>query len=220
MSAVAENYAAALATARPVSTLCTSARFVVLDTETTGLDPRSDRLISIGAVAWVAGEVRVDDTFEVVMPIAYNKAAVTLHGITRDASQNGLAEADALAAFLDYLGSGVMVAHHLNHDWRMLAYAAREHHGVELANARVDTAVLADRLLEAGAFGVAEPAGTSLDALCARFGLIPHDRHTAAGDAFLTALVFQRLAVMAMRRGWERVSDLMLEEDDDARNGS
>jgi CBS domain-containing protein len=41
----------------------------------------------------------------------------------------------------------------------------------------------------------------SLDALCGLFGVVPHDRHTAAGDAFLTAQVFQRLLRLAARCG-------------------
>jgi DNA polymerase-3 subunit epsilon len=41
----------------------------------------------------------------------------------------------------------------------------------------------------------------TLDALCTMFGVIPHDRHTAAGDAFITAQVFLRLLRLASRFG-------------------
>ena len=41
----------------------------------------------------------------------------------------------------------------------------------------------------------------TLDALCERFGVIPHDRHTATGDAFITGQVFQRLLRLAARNG-------------------
>ena len=45
-----------------------------------------------------------------------------------------------------------------------------------------------------GAFhGLPMAAGFSLDALCNMFGVVPHDRHTAGGDAFLTAQIFLRL---------------------------
>jgi DNA polymerase III epsilon subunit-like protein len=39
-------------------------RFVVLDTETTGLDPRRDRIITMGAIGFRNGELRLDDVFE------------------------------------------------------------------------------------------------------------------------------------------------------------
>ena len=41
----------------------------------------------------------------------------------------------------------------------------------------------------------------TLDALCDLFGVIPHDRHTASGDAFITAQVFLRLIRLASRHG-------------------
>ena len=41
----------------------------------------------------------------------------------------------------------------------------------------------------------------TLDALCEMFGVIPHDRHTASGDAFITAQVFLRLVRLAARCG-------------------
>jgi DNA polymerase-3 subunit epsilon len=41
----------------------------------------------------------------------------------------------------------------------------------------------------------------TLDALCDMFGVIPHGRHTASGDAFLTAQIFLRLRPLALRYG-------------------
>jgi len=210
MSEVAANYARCFEATWLREAVWEPIRFVVLDTETTGLDPRSDRLISIGCVSVLQNEVRLDDSFEVLMPIAYNKAAVTLHGITKDAAQGGVAEPEALATFLDYLRDAVMVAHHLNHDWRMLDHAAEAHHGVRLQNWQVDTALLSNALQEAGAFGDKPLSGNSLDQLCAYFGLVPHDRHTATGDAFLTAQIFQRLLHKAHKLGWNRLADLMV----------
>jgi DNA polymerase III epsilon subunit-like protein len=45
------------------------------------------------------------------------------------------------------------------------------------------------------------PGHLSLDSLADLFGVIPHDRHTASGDAFITALVFLRLLKLASRHG-------------------
>jgi DNA polymerase-3 subunit epsilon len=45
------------------------------------------------------------------------------------------------------------------------------------------------------------PGHLSLDTLADLFGVIPHDRHTASGDAFITALVFLRLLKLASRHG-------------------
>src|SRR5687767_9692472 len=67
-------------------------RFVVLDSETTGLNPRSDRIISIGAVGVLDGEIVLDDSFEALLKVSHNTSAVTVHGLTRDESRSGLEE--------------------------------------------------------------------------------------------------------------------------------
>lgn len=71
-------------------------RFVVLDSETTGLNPRVDRLITIGAVAVQNSEIVVEDSFDALIRIDRNTEAVTVHGVTRDQSLRGMDEAVAL----------------------------------------------------------------------------------------------------------------------------
>lgn len=177
-------------------------RFVVLDTETTGLDPRRDRIITIGAVAVVDGEILLADAFEAMLRIEYNGAAVTIHGITRDEAQDADDEAEAVKAFLEYLGDSVIVGHHIGHDVQMLEAASQRNFGTPVLNRFLDTMDLTLHLEAAGAFfGREVPQGFTLDSLCELFGITPHDRHTAGGDAFLTALVFQRLYRLALRFG-------------------
>jgi DNA polymerase-3 subunit epsilon len=68
---------------------------------------------------------------------------------------------------------------------------------------------LAIALERVGALAAQPDSDFSLDALLRRFEIEPHDRHTAAGDAFLTAQVFQRLLVRAERQGVSTLRDLL-----------
>jgi DNA polymerase-3 subunit epsilon len=191
------------------STPAGEVRFVVLDTETTGLDPRRDKIISIGAVAVREDEIRLDDSFEVLLRIAYNNSSVTVHGITRDEAADGMEEPEALQLFLDYLGDGVIVGHHIGHDIQALDVAAQRHFGRSVNNRWLDTMDLTLRLHDAGAFtGQPMAEGFSLDGLCGMFGIPMHDRHTAGGDALLTARVFLRLLRAARRVGWRTLGPL------------
>lgn len=175
-------------------------RFVVLDSETTGLDPRKDRLITIGAVSVINGEILLDDAYEALLKVQYNTSAVTVHGITRDDSLSGLDEPEALEQFLDYARDGIIVGHHIGHDVDTFNAGYERHFGFQLSNRSLDTMALALVLEEDGAFEGQEPFRSfSLDALCDRFGVIPHDRHTAPGDAFMTAQVFLRLLRLAAK---------------------
>jgi len=184
-------------------------RFVVLDTETTGLDPRRDKIITIGALAVRDGEILLDDAFEVLLKLAYNNSSVTVHGITRDETAGGMEEPEAVAEFLDYLRDGVIVGHHIGHDIQALNCACERHFNLTLRNRSLDTMDLALHLSDDGAFaGRAMAQGFSLDALCEMFGIAMHDRHTAGGDAFLTAQVFLRLLRAAKTVGRHTLASL------------
>ena len=183
-------------------TLIDQVRFVVLDTETTGLNPRTDRIITIGAVAVQNGEILLDDSFEALLKVTQNSSSVTVHGITRDESRMGMEEPEALERFLEYLGDGVIVGHHIGHDIATFDEACDRHWGFRLLNRAVDTMNLALHFDKAGAFRDRPPIKRfTLDGLCDAFGVIPHDRHTASGDAFMTALVFLRLRRFALKYG-------------------
>jgi DNA polymerase-3 subunit epsilon len=184
-------------------------RFVSIDSESTGLDPRKDRIITLAGVAMADGDICLWDQFSVLMPISYNTSAVTIHGITREEAADGVEEPIALDHFLRWLGDGVIAGHHIQHDLTMLNRALVEHFAVELKNVAIDTMEVYIRLKEQGAFAEMEDAvGFSLDALLKVFGIVPHDRHTALGDAYLTALLLQRLLKEAGRRGLWNLDDL------------
>lgn len=177
-------------------------RFVVLDSETTGLNPAVDRLVTIGAVAVLGGEIVLEDSFSALLQIDRNTEAVTVHGITRNQASHGVPEPQAIADFLGYLRDGVIVGHHIGHDIATFDAACQRHWDAKLLNRSLDTMDLTLHLEQAGAFAGRPPIRQfTLDALCTMFGVVPHDRHTAAGDAFITAQVFLRLVRLASRFG-------------------
>ena len=184
-------------------------RFVALDTETTGLDPRRDRLITIGAIAVEDGEIRLDDSFEAMLKLDYNRSSVRVHGITRDEASNGMNEPEALELFLNYLRDGVIVGHHIGHDIQMLNAGYERHFGFRLENRHLDTMDLTLHLRDDGVFAAADVSTEfTLDSLCEMFGIAQHDRHTAGGDAFLTAQVFLRLLRAARKAGRTDVASI------------
>src|SRR5262245_57689574 len=129
-----------------------SVRFVVLDCETTGLNPFYDRIVTIGAVAVRDGEILLEDSYEAMLKLTRHTGAVTVHGVTRDETRRGMEEQDALEMFVDYLKDGVIVGHHIGHDIASLDVACERHWGFHLSNRSVDTMHLAQHLQAAGAF--------------------------------------------------------------------
>lgn len=198
-AARAERYKAAFPDRWDDETPVDQVRFVVFDAETTSTDARSADPVTLGAVVLEEGEIRVDESFEAMIQLRYNSAAVTVHGITREQSLTGLEEEEALLGFLDYLGDAVVVGHHIGFDLKVMSRAIHRCFGFELENRSLDTMEVALLLTQDGV--LEDPGGFSLDALLTLFKITPHDRHTAAGDAFLTAQVFQRLLRRAERAG-------------------
>ncbi len=191
----------------PVETV----RFVVIDTETTGTDPRRDKIITIGALVVCSSEILLDDSFEVMLRLAYNNSSVTVHGITFDEARGGMEESEALELFLAYLRDGVIVGHHIGHDIQALNCACERHFGLSLQNQSLDTMDLTLHLNDDGAFaGKPMTEGFTLDGLCKMFGVTAHDRHTAGGDAFLTAQIFLRLLRAAKAVGRDTLCSLCL----------
>jgi DNA polymerase-3 subunit epsilon len=177
-------------------------RFVAFDSESTGLDPVHDALVSLGAVAVQGGEILLEQAFEAMLKLEFNNSMVMIHGITREESLKGRDEREALLDFLDYLGDGVIVGHHIGHDVAMLNHAMERHFGTKLHNRTLDTMELTLHLERAGQLPKMEgEPNFSFDALCARFSIPPHDRHTAHGDAFLAAQLLLKLLRLAKRAG-------------------
>jgi len=206
------DYRERLAKAWADDTPLAHVRFVVLDCEATGLDTRRHRIVSIGAVAVRECQIDLGDGFEALLRVRFNTAATLVHGITRTETRDGLAEPDALAGLLEYLGNGVIVGHHIGYDLAMIDTALARHagEGAALGNRRLDSADLTRRLAADGAFERgAAPSDLSLDGLCSHFGIVPYDRHTAPGDAFLTAQVLLRLLRIAARHGRGRLGALL-----------
>jgi DNA polymerase III epsilon subunit-like protein len=147
-------------------------RWVVVDVETAGLDPRRATLLAVGAVA--DGTIRLADHFEVVLrqPVASAPANILVHGIGHAAQTGGVPPDIALADYLDYLGDSPLVAFHAT----ALARACRRELGHTFDWRWLDLAYVAPARLP-------RDRRHSLDDWCARFGIVNTQRHHALADA-------------------------------------
>lgn len=176
--------------------------FVVLDTETTGLDPAVDFILSFGAVKISNLTIQISSAVE-WYPISpkNGKETAQIHEILNTKAPIPIAE--FVPKFLEYIGNSIIVGHHVGFDLQMLLKACKAFGLEDFPNPCVDTMNLAIRL-EHGPHAdrtQIKREEYSLDALCTRYGIITEDRHTAAGDAFLTAQVFLKLLALARRKG-------------------
>ena len=171
-------------------------RYVVVDVESSGLDLRRDRLISIGAVAVAGGRIDADDAFAVVLrqERVSSDENILIHGIGAGAQSEGVDPADALLAFLQHVGKSPLVAYHAFFDQAMIASALREYLGIDFGLPWIDLAWVLPELLRGGFSSALPRALDDWLALCA-IGNI--QRHNAVSDAYATA----QLLLMAIAAG-------------------
>ncbi|MDX5419127.1 MAG: 3'-5' exonuclease [Hymenobacteraceae bacterium] len=208
-----QRYSAALKEQPAGNTLLSEAEFIVFDTETTGLDHRTDKVLSMGAVRIRGLQVLVSDTFEFMVKqegTPSNKSA-EVHGILSKQLETGITEREAVERFVDFIGNAILVGQHVAFDIAMVNQMLKRQ-GIRgrLRNRSVDTAQLAIRLERHYADSLTlKMAEYSLDALCERYNLPTDDRHTASGDAFATALLLLKLLSLAKKRGVRTVGELV-----------
>ncbi len=170
-----------------------STRFVVLDTETTGFDYENDRILSIGAVSLQNGQINIPNSFEIyIQQEHYNQATAKIHGILRESVLDRPNELEALEQFLTFLGDSIIVAHHTIFDITMINKALERNGFPILKNKTLDTAVLYKKTLLVSPLFERKDNYT-LDDLADKFDISKKDRHTAMGDAFITAIAFLKI---------------------------
>jgi len=197
--------------ARPADT-----RFVVVDTETTGLDPNRAELLAIGACAIVAEAIDLSSHCEVgVRPSAPSaKDNVLVHQIGHARQARGLPLDVALAQWLAYCGRPVFVGFHARFDATVLARHARASLGIGLPGRWLDVGLLLRAL-----FPGVGPAHPDLDYWAERFALPVDGRHGALADAYVTAALFLVVLRAAPPRHVATVSHLFAWQDT-ARDGA
>ena len=168
-------------------------RFVVLDTETTGFDYDNDRILCIGALVLKNGIIAVKESFEVyIEQDHYDKNTAQIHGILKAFVIQRPSEKEALQQFLDFLGDSIIIAHHTIFDITMINKALERNGLPELKNKSLDTAYLYKKtLIESHLFERKEHY--TLDDLADKFDISKKDRHTALGDAYITAIAFLKI---------------------------
>jgi DNA polymerase-3 subunit epsilon/CBS domain-containing protein len=161
---------------------------VVIDTETTGLDPKQARLIEIGAIRLDGERLDPSETLSVLVrpDIPVPASATAIHGID-DAM---LAKAENFAVIgpqlARFLRGRPLIGHSIGFDLAVFGKAHAQAGLSWAAPLALDTRLLAQIVMPS-------LANYSLEALASLFGLSLDDRHRALADARLTGEIFLKL---------------------------
>jgi DNA polymerase-3 subunit epsilon/CBS domain-containing protein len=169
---------------------------VVLDTETTGLDVRADRIVQIGAVRMQGAVLREDETLEMKVDpgVPITPTSTRIHGIGDADVVGAPATTEAMVRLAGFIGDAVVVGHNIHFDMAILRHEA-DRHGIDWREPRV---------LDLGLIGAALVHGridNSIEALAISHDVEITGRHTALGDALVTARILAAMLGQLRERG-------------------
>ncbi len=198
-----------------LTSLLEDTRFVVFDTELTGLKLRKDSIVSIGAVKMAGGRIHLGDYFyRLVKPeTALTGKSVLIHEITPEEVATCPDIETLLPEFLEFCRDSVLVGHFISVDLGFVDKELKRLYGRTLQCPAIDTQRVYRWLSQQRENGCAyhEQKVEELDltALAARYRIPVARAHNALDDAYVTAQLFQRFLTELPGAGIRTVADLI-----------
>jgi len=170
----------------------TTGEYVVFDTETTGLDPKRDDIISIGAVKIKDNKILTSQTFEAfIQSDKIGKKSIEVHGIRPMDVENGQRSEEVIKEFLYFIGSRPLIGYYLEFDIAMVNKYLKSMLNITLPNRAIEVSeIYFDKKI-----GLIPQGNIDL-----RFDTILNDcnipnmgLHNAVNDAIMTAMIYLKL---------------------------
>ncbi len=174
--------------------------YVVFDTETTGLNPAEDEILSIGAVKIIGNKILTSEKFEVfVKPTTEIKTeSIKIHHLRNIDVEHGLDAVDAVSRFLRFAGSRPLVGYHLKFDIAMINKYTKPQFGIRLPNQAIEVSQLYVNRMQVidriqNAYQADIEMDLRFDTIVKRLKVPILGKHDATNDAIMTALIFLKL---------------------------
>lgn len=192
------------------------AEYIVLDTELTGLNLKTDSIISIGALKMTGGRINVSNFFyRIVKPKAKVKGeSIIIHGITPTEASECPDINTLLPEFLDFCKDSIIVGHFISIDMGFINRGMKKLYGSTMSNPMIDTHKIYQWIRQkeerSDAFYVGKPEDAGLFKLARQYEIPVKGMHNALNDAFVAAQLFQRFLSLLKGFGIRTTRDLLL----------
>lgn len=166
---------------------------VVFDCETTGLNPKVDEIISIGAVKIKNNKILTNEAIHlfVKQEKQISHKSITIHQIRHCDLQNAIPIEQAIEEFLYFIGNRTLVGYYLEFDVAMINRYIKPMFGIKLPNKNEEvSAIYFDKKIEIIPEGNID---LKFDTILDDLGLPKLQAHNALNDAVMTALMYLKL---------------------------
>lgn len=171
----------------------TSGEYVVLDTETTGLNPKKDEILSIGAVKIKDNKIITSQTFEVFIKNSceISSKSIEIHKIRPIDLENAKTTDVAIREFLNFIGSRPLIGYYLEFDVSMINKYIKPMLGVTLPNKMIEVSeIYFDKTISLIPQGNID---LRFDTILKKCGVPDMGAHNAVNDAIMTAMIYLKL---------------------------
>jgi DNA polymerase III subunit epsilon len=163
-------------------------QIIVFSTETSGMNPTKDVILSIGSFVIEEDSISINKSFEaVLLQYKYFHDNGLSNEFIVDSKMKKLVEIDAIQMFVDFIGNSILIGHHVDFDVEMINAALEKIDCGRLKNQALDVDVMYRKINDI------TDKQFSLDELCSLHKIPKSDRHSSSEDAFRIALLFLKL---------------------------
>ncbi|CAA6802490.1 MAG: DNA polymerase III subunit epsilon [uncultured Sulfurovum sp.] len=166
---------------------------VVYDCETTGLNPKEDHIISIGAVKVKGNKILTNEAIHiyVIQEKDINHESITIHKIRNCDLEGAVPINEAIERFLYYIGNRKLVGYYLEFDVAMINKYTKPMYGITLPNKKEEvSAIYYDKKIERIPQGHID---LRFDTILKELNLPKLTAHDALNDAVMTAMMYLKL---------------------------
>ena len=173
---------------------------VVFDCETTGLNPKEDEIISIGAVKVKGKKILTNEAIHIFVKQSkqISHESITIHQIRHCDLIEAISIEEAIEKFLYFIGSRKLVGYYLEFDIEMINKYTKPMFGVTLPNKKEEvSAIYYDKKITAIPQGNVD---LRFDTILKDLALPKLQVHDALEDAVMTAMMYLKLTLKTTRR--------------------
>jgi DNA polymerase-3 subunit epsilon len=167
--------------------------YVVFDTETTGLNPKKDEILSIGAVKIKNNKILTSQTFEMFIQNSCDISSESkkIHGIREVDLLNAKTTIEVIPEFLKFIGSRPLVGYYLEFDIAMINKYVKPWLGIKLPNKQIEVSeIYYNQKIE---FIPQGNIDLRFDTILKNCNIPDMGAHNAVNDAIMTAMIFLKL---------------------------
>lgn len=167
--------------------------YVCLDCETTGLNPKKDEILSIGAVIIKKNKILMRDTFNIFVKPSkdINSESIKIHQIRPVDLKNAKDPKEAILQLLDFIGNRPIIGYYIKFDIAIISKYTKEYIGISLPNHQIEVSSMYFKTKKR--HSEYEFVDLKFDTIMKELDIPELGKHDALNDAIMTSMIFLKL---------------------------